>query len=208
MKKFLSILLALTISVCVGVMFGACGSKDPEQQKWEAMMDDANFENYTFTLSVDLVSEDLPESSGHNYVLVKIADGMVYFREVWNRDESNAMSGVYTGEHAQIMINSYEQVFRTLLNDYENFVYDEEGGFYINNGTVTVSVPGIGAEASLSMDNGKVYLTEDGKLLKFVCDYTQTTTVLGSNGNPEFQFTQQAQDSTWIFSDYGTTVID
>ena len=53
----------------------------------------------------------------------------------------------------------------------------------------------------IEMREGVVTISEDGKLLKFVCDYSQSMDMHG-------YITTTMGLTSWTFSDYGTTVIE
>jgi hypothetical protein len=97
-----------------------------------------------------------------------------------------------------------EQVFLALLADYNNFVWDKDKQAFVNSGTVTVEIPmeTFTSSVSVVMENATVYITEEGQIEHFVCDYTQTTRM------PESTIVSSAKNFSWTFSDYGTTVIE
>jgi hypothetical protein len=74
---------------------------------------------------------------------------------------------------------------------------------YTTSSTITVEIPMeiYGINATLVMENSKVQLSNDGKLLKFECNYTQTT------NTPQGTVVSDV-DAIWTFLDYGTTTIN
>ena len=118
------------------------------------------------------------------------------------------------GEIAEAQKLQYSQVFMTLLEDYKNFTYDADTNTYKVMTNVKVekvlkavsfspdgSVTTFDLPTVLEMREAEVTVSSDGKLIKFVCDYSQTMDMYGTT-------MVTAGKTTWTFSDYGTTVIE
>ncbi len=207
MKKILS--LALALCLCLGTVFTlASCDKGVNEDEWKAMLAAPNFENYTLSQSgpVTYVSGQMTETSTQELIIKITADKVHLDAKI---DGEAAHNKVYTGEEAAEQKKGYEEVFLAVLADFNNFTYNKDEKVYENPNAVTVNLEyasiGTGATATVTMENGKVSLTEDGKLLKFTCHLTQTTTyTIPEVGEQSITATT---DMTWQFSDYGTTAI-
>ena len=202
MKKFLAMLLSVCTCFTIG-SFAACKDKDDgnangpvTEAEWEEMISESTFENYTLTESGTVTPEGY-EGTYHTAIIKMTADKVAIDLSLDGGGEDMI---IYTGADAIEQKNSYEQVFLALLADFENYTYDEAEKVYKNSGEITVNVTMTDFAATIVMKNGKLTLTEDGKLLTFVCDWTQTTTTPGGTITVK-------TDMNWAFSDYGTTVI-
>ena len=163
---------------------------------WADMIATPSFENYSLHQSSKMEYEG-STMLRQDFIKVTKDKMSVEMREPHNE------TLVYTGAEAIMQKNSYEEVFLALLADYDKYTYDAEKKVYKNPNPVSVSIdmPMYNASASITMTNGEVSLSEDGKLLKFECDYTQTTVTERGTSTIRTYI-------TWEFSDYGTTVIE
>ena len=167
------------------------------ENDWNEMLANPNFENYTLTQSQYVVYEG---TGMQQDCIFKVAGDKASV--TMTLDGSTLDTIVYTGEEAAAQKSSYEQIFRALLADFENFTYDKEENVYKTTSTITVEVPMeiYGITATIVMENAKVQLSDDGKLLNLECDYTQTTVT------PDDTVVAETE-AVWSFSDYGTTVV-
>ena len=160
-----------------------------------------SFENYTLTQSALMSFEGQTQTSQQDNVVKITADKV----KVSGTADGESMELTFEGVEATAQKGAYEQVFLALLDKFENFTYDEENDLYTNPETITVNVQmvsmGTPLNVQIAMQNGKVKLNDDGKLLSFVCDYKQTT------ATPDGTYVMNTV-MNWAFSDYGTTVID
>ena len=178
------------------------------EEKWNKMLDAVNFENYTLDFQGDMtvtqngvvVSENAPAHS--MYRVTKDALEIVIF----DGDEEYPM--VMTGDEAVTQKDEISQLYLAILENYKNFTYDEEAKAYkikncninieateIVNGASTEKVP-----VKIEIKEGFATVSADGKLLKLVCDYSQTMTIDGV-------VTTAEGNTTWTFTGYGTTTI-
>ncbi len=168
------------------------------EEKWDSMLATPNFENYT-----------LRQYGKINYGGAQTIEEDATIKFVKDKVSINLKSGGYTdtllftGEEAIMQKASYEQVFLALLENYDEYVYDATKNVYKNPSPVSVTIdfPLYDSSASIEMENGEISLSDDGKLVKFQCDFTQTTsTPHGISSVYTYM--------TWELSDYGNTVIE
>ena len=189
------------------------------ENKWDSMISDTAFENYTFTtegkMTVSATGQQTTVSDQKS--TVKIADDkieIILYAEEASGSASDGVSMKFDGELAEAMKSQYMQIFMIVLKDYENFEYNAESNTYKIEETLTVSDDMIGVAGHgesfttftiptvIEIRNAEATLSDDGKILKLVCDYSQTMDT--GNGT----FTTTSGITTWTFSDYGTTVIE
>lgn len=188
------------------------------ENKWDMMISDAAFENYTFTTEGRMTASGTNQETTVSDVksTVKIASDkieIILYAEEANGTASDAMTMKFDGETAEMMKSQYVQIFMLVLKDYKNFEYNSESKTYKITETITISDDIIGVAghgesfttftipAVIEIRDAEATLSDDGKILKLVCDYSQTMDT--GNGT-----TVASGITTWTFSDYGTTVID
>lgn len=198
MKKFLSVILMLTLSSLL--MLTACGGGEGEggemnAEKWEEMLSAPSFENYTLYSKATIMGTEQENT-------VKFANGKVAMDFVL---DGELIPLIYDGDEAAEIKDDYEEIFLALLADFDNFVYDETDKVYKNDGSVSVTITSTVEDqtitADITMTDGIVTIDGNGNLVQFDCDYTQTTTT------PEGPITITT-DMHMEFSNYGTTVIE
>ncbi len=184
------------------------------EEEWNAAIAPISFENYTMITSGFFIQNDGTEMQQDQVVKVT-ADRMTVAltvvmekmlgQPVENPETQNIFFDFYKNpEELAMQKNSQEQVFLALLADYNNFVWNQDKQAFVNSGTVTVEIPmqSYASSVSVVMENATVYITEEGQIKCFVCDYTQTTKMA------ENTIVSSAKNFSWTFSDYGTTVIE
>ena len=129
--------------------------------------------------------------------------------EVGSPADSGEFTLVYDGEVAESQKIQNSHLFLFILREYDNFVYDADTNTYIIPETVVMEdvVKSIGeggkmfdVEVRIEIREAVVTFTDDGMLSTFTCDYTQTMYM-------DQTITTSGQ-TTWTFSDFGTTVIE
>ncbi|MBQ9760752.1 MAG: hypothetical protein IJW16_05330 [Clostridia bacterium] len=200
MKKLASLLLALSLILSLGLVFTSCGDDGIDEEGWKAMLAAPNFSNYTLNQSGTMtMTMDGQSITNRQDAVLKInPDKIDHSLKI---DGEEVINGVITGEEAAAQKANYEKTFLAVLADFNNFEYDTDEKVYKNPNKVIVDLTQGEYTAKLEMENGKVTLSEDGKLVKFTCKLTQTTTI------PERGDQVAVGDITWTFSDYGTTVV-
>ena len=203
-KRYWKVVVAGLICTTTAFGFAACeDEKKPSagtgvgisEEKWELMLSEENFENYTLTQSGYIVYEGTGNDGAiQQDAVVKFADGKVQI--TMELDGGEADTVVFTGEEANLQKSIYSQVFMALLDAYDSYTYDETNDVYEVNETVTVEFEAYGMPVVIVMEEGQANISKDGKIVDFVCDFTQTTGEVISR-----------TEMHWTFSDYGTTVI-
>lgn len=186
---------------------------------WENMLSDKNFENYTLTMEGRMTVTQDGQNQGTSDVrdVMKItADKVeiIAYAEDVNSPADDSFTIVVEGEDAEAQKVQISQIFMAILGHYESFVFDPLTGNYTVPETLTIEavLKGISyssdgeiktfdVPSTLVIREAIATISADGQLLTFVCDYTQTMNVGGSE-------ISTSGKTTWTFSDYGTTVIE
>lgn len=168
------------------------------REQWALMLADSNFENYTLTQSQYGVYEGT--GMQQDTIFKSVADKAFVSITV---DGALLQELTYTGEEAIAQKNSYKLLFQAMIEEYDNFSYDKVSNTYKNTTEFSVNIPMDVYNASLSMTVKDIAVTvgEDQKMQKIECSYIQNT--LTPEGVARTDIT-----GTWLFSDYGTTVIE
>ena len=222
MKKIVIIaVLAVLVIAAAVTCFLLCFQEDESQvglskTEWNAMLDSKNFENYTLDLDGNMTSSFDGELQGSSVVkeTILFTKDKVKMSLSSESGDPNTYELVMDGEAAAAQKKQFEQIFLALLAEYDSFVYDGASDTYkvneplvielnmaafkeLEDGTVeTLELP-----ATIEMRKATVTLSEDGKLMKFVCDYAQAV----QSGGGESVI---SGETTWTFSHYGSTVIE
>ena len=212
MKKTVSFLLAICLSFASCALLASCNDSNNSssstnsidesitKEEWDNMLSENNFENYTLVTHATMQQSSSIPVTMHQKATLKFCDGKLHL--VVNVDGEETLNVVMEGEEAKEQKISYETIFLALLADFENFEYDADKNIYKNPNAVTTTIHVSYASAIVVMENGRVTLSEDGKLVKFECKYTQTTTSL------EYTGTLVVEDAIFELFNYGTTVIE
>jgi hypothetical protein len=183
------------------------------------MISDKMFENYTLTMegnmSLTQGGQDLGVSHIRETMLIT-ADKVkiISYSEDMGSPEEDTLELLVEGKDAELQKVQCSQIFLNVLRNYESFVFDATTGAYIipNEISFDITLIGIRVESDGTMSSFEIpstidireasaVISADGKLLTFVCDYTQTMNMGGGQMSTSGK-------TTWIFSDYGTTVIE
>lgn len=195
-------------------------TEDTEKQSLDSNVGLSKMDNYTLTLEglMTVTKNGVEEGKTNMKQVLKIADGkaeIILFVENGNGEmEQAGESMLLEGEMAKAQTEQNNKLLETILAKYDKFVYDAETESYAITETITVEEVVDGVEqdhvsgtlvpikvpTKITIKDAKVTLTEDGKLAKLVCDYTQEM-------NLEDGITVTSGINTWTVTDYGTTVI-
>ena len=216
MKK----LLALFMLLAVLATMVACndeeepaGPADVGAEGWAAMLAEDKFSNYSFTMSGTMTSTQGGESyTSYAKETVKFANNKVAIGFFEDENDTEADWQTLDGELAAAQRVQMTQIFMTLLEEYARYAYDANTNSYKLANTVTIdtvlkgfmmdehgNISPMDVPAVIEMRNGEVFLSDDGRLVKFVCDYSQKM-----NGDQ----VSISGITTWEFFDYGTTVVE
>lgn len=189
------------------------------ETEWNGMLSDEMFENYTFVMEGEMTVTQNGEVQSTSDVKerIKIASDKIsieLFAADTDSEATDSEAMVFDGEYAAALKLQYTEIFVPLLQKYDSFVYDANTKTYKVTETVTIDTVLTGINfyedesfemfdlpATIEMREGEVMLSDDGKLLTFVCDYTQTMNMGGGA-------IATSGITTWTFSDFGTTVIE
>ena len=204
-----------------------CGAKQSnpvpytgmETEAWQEMLSPPQFENYTFSTEgvMTVTQNGIHQATSYVKSVTKFTadklELLLYAMDTGSEAE-DVESMVFEGEIAEVQKIQYSQVFMTLLAERDHFTYDPQTKTYKVTECITIEtllkaiVMKNGIEPSLmdmptkmEMREAEATISDDGRLLKFVCDYTQTMTM------PEGELVT-AGITTGVFYDYGTTVIE
>lgn len=209
MKKFLTLLLAICMCVFALSTFAACGgdggnndggngdetpSTGVTEEVWNDAKAEANFDNVTFQLNASFVD---PAEYGDSVNFIKLAGDKVAMKE--------GVDGEYeTTDDADIIASVKSVYVNTVLaiaEDFDKFAYDEANDCYKASADIVYTVDVEGVNATITAKNAVVTLNASSKIAKIACNMTQAFTV----GGVEQTF---VLDTEFIFSDYGTTVVE
>ena len=210
MKKLFSMTLA--ILVCLSLMGSliACSNGAISEEEWETMLDPSNFENYTVDLQGNMTVRVNGVTQTENYPVHTVCRVTENAVEVVIIDGDNEASVVLTGDEAEVQKTESSQLFLIILGGYEDFEYDEKTGEYIIPNkmietNITTIVNGETAEkipVAITVKSGRVKLSDGGKIAKLTCEYSQKMELA------EGQTTVTEGNTTWTFSNFGTTVVN
>ena len=200
MKKIISILLLLCLCLSFGTLFVAC-EEEKEARKypipvskkrklseieWNAMIEDVNFINVTFSFESILRSNGKPDSC-----LIKF-DGK---KAVVGRE-------VVTNEEVTALRKTYIDTALAILADYDKFTYYERSGAYASTEEISYTVTVEGVEAAITVEHVRVRLNEEKLPEEITCEMTQEFEKDGVQKKLEFFYVQ------FNFYNYKTTVAE
>ena len=185
--------------------------------EWADMLSDKSFNNYTLNMDgVMTVTINGEENSISRIKEIVKIDGEEMFIEMFSSDIDSVSTSSETmflsGEMAEAQKLQYTQLYLAMLERCDNFSYDKESKTYKIANAITIEKVLKGISESddgltmfdvpsvIEMRNAEVSISADGKLLRLVCEYTQTMDMSGTT-------ISTSGTTTWIFSDYGTTLI-
>ncbi len=189
------------------------------KDEWTSMLSTSHFENYTLNMegTMDVLLNGVKNSTNNvSETLQVTADKLLVtlHADDTQSDASDQETILLEREQAKSHKDQYSWLFLTMLEQFDSYRYDKatktykltddvviekdmEGFISDEQGLLsTFTIP-----TKLEIRDAEVSVSEDGKLLKLVCDYSQTT-AMGTEGE-----TTVSGVTTWTFSNYGTTVI-
>lgn len=173
------------------------------KEEWQAAIADEKFDNVTILFDVDYVDGDNAVGAADHEQTLKICGGKVYRTATMLGD---TFSMYFTDEMAVSQRKMFLDIFLALLAEKDNYEYDAETKTYVAPEKISVTVyPSEGTSDLVEMEEGVVKFDDNGRLVSFSCKLkeTATTTYEGQTNT----VTLPLSDTTWTFSNYGTTEI-
>lgn len=170
------------------------------EEEWNAMISPEVFTNYTLEYSgtVTQTSNDGEIYISDQSYIVKFTENKCYYYiTIKLEGDEESFGGICTDEDFLRMKVNYETLFLAILDNYENYQYNSIDKVYEITKPIEVTYDLMDTNITISLSNSKVSISADGKLLTLSCEYFQSVEEIGV-------FTS---DMTFIFKDYGTTVI-
>lgn len=171
-------------------------------EKWAIMISPETLTNYTVSYggTVTQTDDNGDVTVSDQSFTVKFNEDKIHVQGTIRPEGSDTpitFSNLFTGDNYSNAKKSYEILFLSILADYENYQYDSADDTYTIPAPVNVTLDYGGTSLTISLNNSKVSISNDGKLLTLVCEYTQT----------EKGAYTATSAMTYTFTDYGTTVI-
>ncbi|MBO5883699.1 MAG: hypothetical protein J6Q78_04775 [Clostridia bacterium] len=185
------------------------------EAEWDQMISDDMLANYTVIMegNMSVTTNGKEEGTSDVKQKTKVANDKLSM-EIFAGDQS-VDTMVIDGDLAKAQMTQTSQLFKTLMAEYDNFTYDADKKIYKVTESVTIDtvLKGFGYQDEgavrefdvptvIVMRDAEITVSEDGKLVSFVCDYSQSMTM--TDGDEVVT----SGVVTWSFSDFGTTVIE
>ena len=185
MKKLLSLVLALALCASFTLALSSCTEEEAKEifenltkEEWQQALAEPNFENVTIHYVY---------RSAEAYD----AEGKLAF----------SFANYFEGEEANQQRNVFLQTFLAIVEDRDNFEYDETTKLYTAKSAEARIDQADGIYLTEEMKDGKLAFNTDGNVEKFMCNLTESIYM-----NEELD-RSASFDVTWTFSNYGTTAI-
>ena len=172
------------------------------EEKWKAMISPATLTNYTVKYGgrMTQTNSETVTVSDQSFTVKFNADKCYAYGTVKPEGEEEfvIVNNLFTGEDFPPVKETYESLFLAILSEYKNYQYNSADSVYELPEPSDITIEYEDATAFVSVSNSRVSISDDGKLLKLVCNYSQREDSL------DFFVTSEM---TYTFSDYNTTVI-
>ena len=206
MKKLLSLLLVFALCASMILALNACDLNDAKgnleelnEEEWKEALSAPNFENVTIRYEYE------NQGSFQKQVMKTTKKGVYRSIEVYeNKDAGKPLSkfGTYLeGEDAATQRNLFLSTFLGIVENRENFKYDEETKVYTADDVEIRIDQAPGVYVVENVKNGKLKFSKDGNVEEFICTLTESIYY-----NDELKESATI-DVIWHFSDFGTTEI-
>ena len=175
------------------------------EDDWKEMISMLRTDNYTLDMhQTNRMSYDATEYLFDVSANIKFTKDKALYNQVYNQNEGeNIVDELYTGEDVETFREGNLFILTYFIADFNNYIYNEDENIYLNNGDIVINFDNLyGYKQTFVIKNAKIVIDEEGNLYKFESYYTQTV-----------NYTETESDTfhlntTWIFTDYGKTVID
>ena len=193
-----------TCTVCQATKGESFAFAGISEEKWKAMISPATLTNYTVKYGGRVTQTDSDTDtvtvSDQSFTVKFNADKCYAYGTVKpeGAEEFVIVNGIFTGEDFPPVKKIYESIFLAILSEYKNYQYNSADNVYEIPKPIDVTIEYADTSGFISVSNSRVSISDDGKLLKLVCNYSQREEGL------DFLVTSEM---TYTFSDYNTTVI-
>lgn len=158
------------------------------KKEWNAAVEYQNFVNVTFSYKATFVS-GYQDAGPHMGVLKITEDAVVMDGELITAEETVTAAK-----------NMYIDTILAVINNFDNFEYDNAKKCYESKQNVTYITKILDYEATITAENVSVELDSENRIEKISCKMTQDFI----NGGP----TTYVLDAEFTFTDYGTTTVE
>lgn len=204
MKRILSLILALALCASFTLALASCTEEEAKEifenltkEEWSQALAAPNFENVT--IHYEYTNEGLLTKQ-----IAKFTKDGVY-RKMESFDADGKLAGSHDiyceGEEANQQRNVFLQTFLAIVEDRDNFEYDETTKIYTAKSAEARIDQSEGLYLTEKMKDGKLAFNKDGNVDTFECNLTES---IYMNNELKQSITI---DVTWTFSNYGTTAI-
>lgn len=204
MKRILSLILALALCASFTLALASCTEEEAKEifenltkEEWSQALAAPNFENVT--IHYEYTNEGLLTKQ-----IAKFTKDGVY-RKMESFDADGKLAGSHDiyceGEEANQQRNVFLQTFLAIVEDRDNFEYDETTKIYTAKSAEARIDQSEGLYLTEKMKDGKLAFNKDGNVDTFECNLTES---IYMNNELKQSITI---DVTWTFSNYGTTTI-
>lgn len=204
MKKILSLILALALCASFTLALSSCTEEEAKEifenltkEEWQQALAAPNFENVT--IHYEYTNEGLLTKQ-----IAKFTKDGVY-RKMESFDAEGKATGEHDiyceGEEATQQRNLFLQTFLAIVEDRDNFEYNETTKLYTAKNAEARIEQSEGIYITEKVKDGKLAFNKDGNVDTFECNLTESIYMAN-------ELKQSINiDVTWTFSNYGTTVI-
>ena len=204
MKKLLSLVLALALCASFTLALSSCTEEEAKEifenltkEEWSQALAAPNFENVTIHY------EYTQEGVFTKQIAKFTATGVYRSIETYNAEgkPASSLANYFEGEEANQQRNVFLQTFLAIVEDRDNFEYDETTKIYTAKSAEARIDQSEGLYLTEKMKDGKLAFNKDGNVDTFECNLTES---IYMNNELKQSITI---DVTWTFSNYGTTAI-
>ena len=205
MKKFFYLFLALALCASITLSLASCTEEEAKEifenlseEEWEQALSAPNFENVT-------IHYEYTQGNVFTKQTAKFTKTGVYrsveMTSIATGEPAESMAQYFEGEEADQQRNLFLKTFLAIVEDRDNFVYDESTKLYTAENAEARIDHHENAYVTEKIKDGKLSFNSDGNVEKFMCNLTES--IYMENELKE----THTFDVTWTFSDYGTTEI-
>ena len=176
----------------------------------DAKFSEQIFQNYTVNLSgiMTVTENGVYNSTADMSQTVKVTSDKISLTLMPGTEEEFSME--FEGETAIAEKEQNAHIFMLILKDYDSFVYDAENNVYLIGKSIVIEETGYGVDGNgelidmpiiIEFKEAVVTFADNGMIATLVCDYSQTIVMQGTT-------IVTAGETTWTFTDFGTTIIE